>query len=488
MGDVNDDFTFTGAGTLNVGGNMSGGTFTASTGTVNYNGSGAQNVAAYTYNNLTISGGNTKTMQGAVTVNNILDLSNGNLSLGSGANNLTIGNASSITGSFDNTHMIVCDGTGSLVRQGNANADYNMVYPLGTGTNYTPMQISSFTATDFTGDITVRAVAGSAPGVNPTDLQKYWIVSANGLTITSTNVNFTYINPGEVGSGGDQGSYIPYIYNGTTWTSPTGSSAGGVNPLSVTGTNAITGTWTAREGPATYYSYQSGDWATAATWTTDPSGTLSVNPAVPDALDRIIILNGRNVYTTTGYTVLSAQINEGGTLDLRASTGHNFGTVSGQGTLRLSSNTFPGGTYTSFVAPNGGTVEYYNLNATRISSTQLEYNNLIISNYTGAANTVYLDNASDGITYTVNGNFDLKNSNGGSLTFNFGNPAASNNLINMTVYGNFTVNADCNIRVNNFASNAHSFVGSAAMPARDSPSPAAEAHSRPYTPPRGSTP
>jgi hypothetical protein len=49
---------FSGAGTLNAGGTfMSGaqGTFTAGTGTVNYNGTGTQTVGAYTYNNLTIS-------------------------------------------------------------------------------------------------------------------------------------------------------------------------------------------------------------------------------------------------------------------------------------------------------------------------------------------------------------------------------------------------------------------------------------------------
>ena len=43
FGDVNDLFTFTGAGILNIGGNLgTGGTFTCSTGTVNFNGSTAQ--------------------------------------------------------------------------------------------------------------------------------------------------------------------------------------------------------------------------------------------------------------------------------------------------------------------------------------------------------------------------------------------------------------------------------------------------------------
>ena len=68
--------TFNGAGTLNIGGASgigSGGTFTASTGTVNYNLAGAQIVGGYTYNNLTLSGSGAKTTTG-VTVNGILSL------------------------------------------------------------------------------------------------------------------------------------------------------------------------------------------------------------------------------------------------------------------------------------------------------------------------------------------------------------------------------------------------------------------------------
>ena len=43
--------TFTGAGTLNIGGNLGdGGTFTCSTSTVNCNGSSAQTIGGYTYN------------------------------------------------------------------------------------------------------------------------------------------------------------------------------------------------------------------------------------------------------------------------------------------------------------------------------------------------------------------------------------------------------------------------------------------------------
>jgi hypothetical protein len=203
----------------------------------------------------------------------------------------------------------------------------------------------------------------------------------------------------------------------------------------------------------TYYSYQSGDWSVTSTWTTDASGTLWENASIPGNSDNVIILNGRTVsVSSNSKTVNSLQINLGGYLDLTTTSGHNFGTVTGQGQLKLASSNFPAGTFTSFVAAGGGTVEYYNLNNTAISITQLTYNNLIVSNYTSNINTVYLNNATNPITYNVNGNFSLNNNSSGSLTFYFGNPTASDNLINMSVYGNFTVNAGCNIRVNNFAS------------------------------------
>jgi fibronectin-binding autotransporter adhesin len=68
--------TFSDAGTLNITGNLgTGGTFTASTGTVNYNASGVQTIGLYTYYNLTLSGTSAKTFPtGTTTVNGTLSL------------------------------------------------------------------------------------------------------------------------------------------------------------------------------------------------------------------------------------------------------------------------------------------------------------------------------------------------------------------------------------------------------------------------------
>ena len=70
---------FSGAGVLNIGGAISANpmTLTASTGTVNYTGSTAQEIWQLTYNNLGVSGTATKTYTGILTVPGVLTVASG---------------------------------------------------------------------------------------------------------------------------------------------------------------------------------------------------------------------------------------------------------------------------------------------------------------------------------------------------------------------------------------------------------------------------
>ncbi|WP_343704958.1 GEVED domain-containing protein [Flavobacterium sp.] len=80
--------SFTGSGILNIAGNLnSGGAFSASSGTVNFNGSGNQNIGGYTYNNLTTSGNGTKSALGNLTVGGSLNVGS-NTILNMGTNQL----------------------------------------------------------------------------------------------------------------------------------------------------------------------------------------------------------------------------------------------------------------------------------------------------------------------------------------------------------------------------------------------------------------
>jgi hypothetical protein len=374
------------------------------TSTVNYGFAGAQSVISAAYGNLSVSGGNIKTISGDISVSNNLHLNNGNLSLGSGSSNLTLGDGATVTatGSFNNSHMIICDGNGNVIRQSATAAGFIMIYPLGTNGFYTPLEITSLSATiGGTGSLSLGVEGTLAPGpppANATDLARHWTIASSGLSAITASLSFIY-NDADI-SGGDENIYEPASFT-TDWFTPAGSVNAATNTIIVTGTTYLDAQWTAREPVYTYYSYQSGNWNVATTWTTDPSGTLSVNPSVPGADDRVVILNGRTVTTTAnGYSVMSTQINEGGVLDIGTTNGHDFGDVRGQGWIKLRTGDFPGGNYTEFVAANGGTVEYSN--AAGFNFEQLVYNNLILNLTSSAFIAVVRGNMTINNDLTIN--------------------------------------------------------------------------------------
>lgn len=195
------------------------------------------------------------------------------------------------------------------------------------------------------------------------------------------------------------------------------------------------------------YTYQSGDWGAAFIWTTDPSGTTLVGSATPGAADNIFILNGRTITTAIARTVLSCNLQGGGALDLGITSGHSLGTVTGQGLLRLSSNNFPAGTFTSFVSSTGGTIEYYDFGGAGTTlSAQNVYNNLILSNSTGTDQTLIFTSAA-AITYTINGNVNIVKTGAGAMHASLGSAAFA---INFNITKGLTVGSGCSLTCGSF--------------------------------------
>ena len=64
--------------------------------------------------------------------------------------------------------------------------------------------------------------------------------------------------------------------------------------------------------------YQTGNWNTPSTWTSDPSGTLQNGSTIPNFNDNVIILTGRTVSLTSDITVrcLNLTINSSGFLNM----------------------------------------------------------------------------------------------------------------------------------------------------------------------------
>jgi hypothetical protein len=422
-----NDITFT-TGTLNVSGDITGGTINSGTGIINYNSAIAQQIGSYTYYNLTTSGGSTKTLIGATTVANNLTLTSGVLQLGNNNLSLTSNATDAIQGAaFTNSNMIETDGSGYVIR--NAATALPITFPVGSGGFYSPVSLTAISTT--TGTISVNAVQDFTLGSNY--LEKYWdvITSISGKTITAT---FNY-DPAEIATAPTQIYVKP---NAGNYQTPTGTQSLGTNSFTITGTTDIintSGFWTVGPVPGTYFSYQTGDWNTASTWTSDPGGTTQVGSTIPGAGDVVVILSGRTVTLPTNITTanLEVNINEGGILDMSTfSFTSSFAELNGQGTLRLASTNFPAATINNFVNNGGGTTEYYNTSDFTLPLTQLTYNHLKINAPSFIA--TQLNNI------TINGNLNVT-----AGTFRINDNSA--NRRQLTINGNITVDAGAQLTV-----------------------------------------
>lgn len=406
--------------------------------TINFNGTtqnipALQSAANVAYTNLTISGGSTKTLAASTSVSGVLDLSSGVLELSNYNLTLTNNAAAAITGSFSSTTMISTSGTGYLIKNA---ASLQSLNPIGSGGNYSPMTLTSIAPA--TGTFSIRAVP---TGLNSAYINKYWdfITSLGGKTITAT---FQY-DPTEL-NGATQGVvYLPVPPGTTVQTPPTtGTTSFGANSFTITGNTAFTSGYWTMGGNANYYSYQTGDWNTASTWTTDPSGTLQIGTTIPGYNDNVYVLTGRTVSLSSNITTscLNVTINSGGTLDLSTyAFSSGLTSLSGQGTFKLASTSFPTVATNNFVTSSGGTTEYYNAASFTLPITQTTYNHLTIN--TSGNIATQLSNL------TLNGNLYVR-----AGTFQINNNAATTKLT-LTINGNVTVDNTGAIAVGNGITN-----------------------------------
>lgn len=386
---------------------------------VRYAGSSDQTIfTSPNYQMLEVTGGGIKTLTGTTTiVGNLLlngavvELANYNLSL-------TNASATSIstTAVFDASNMISTNGTGRLLKYGSSLAHYQIVYPVGGGGYYSPMEITSL------GTIPSYLRIGAIPkAINSSYMKKYWELYS---TVNLANVTATfYYNHAELNGALQSVSYS--TNNGTTWQNPPASGvlSFASGSFTVTGTTPFAGgttsLWTL--GNRTYYSYKTGDWSDPTTWTSDPSGALQIGTTIPDINDKVVILQGRTVSLSSSITTsnLDITISYDGVLDMKGfAFTKTLVALSGQGTLKLASNQFPAITTNNFVAANTGTVEY---NAPITLPTQATYNNLAI-NTTGVV--------VQALNLTINGNLNVKS---GTFQINDNSSTKRSLLINGSV-------------------------------------------------------
>ena len=366
----------------------------------------------------------------------ILEIGNYDLQLLNSAVAGVVGAGGAQTYSADN--MIATDGTGYLI--GNAVSPSQRVNnPIGildAGTYYyTPMTLTSITAG---GTYNVRAVPTP---LNPSYLNMYWdfLTSTPGKTITAT---FRY-DPALLNGASQVIVYSPYPYNTTQSPPASGTSTFGTNTFTITNNvTATTGAYWSMGSSSDYYSYQTGDWNSPSTWTSDPSGTLQIGNTVPGYNDNVYILAGRTVSLPANITTsnLNMTIHNSGIVDMGTYGFTNgLASLSGQGTLRLASVNFPVVTSNTFVNSGGGTTEYNNATSFTLPVTQTTYNHLTI-NCTGQT-------ATQTVNLTLNGNLLVSN---GTFQIN-DNTAARRQL---TISGNVTVNSGASITVGKGVTNS----------------------------------
>ncbi len=366
--------------------------------TINYSRAGDQTVfGSSEYRNLTISGGGNKALDGGVTVGSTLTLNSGVLQLG--WNNLTLTNATAVAGGpFSATTMIETDGNGLFIRSGNlTNQSFNLTYPVGSGGYYNPLIISNLNNIAAAArSISIRAVPSNL-NVLSNSINKHWDITATNITTQASTILSFQFDEGEVV--GQSTLFQPYTNASGSWALATGPSTPGTNPSTSTGSPNISGLWTVGS-PGTFYSYQTGYWDQASTWTTDPGGTTGPGTAVPGSNDKVVILSGRTVSLENDdfSQNLDITITNGGILDLTTwSFGSPLAALHGSGTLKLTSSNFPASVVNTFVTTDGGTTEY-NYNGP-LSSLQSVYYNLTIK--TAFGTTVQVNDL------TINGNLNV---------------------------------------------------------------------------------
>ncbi|MCE2713438.1 MAG: T9SS type A sorting domain-containing protein, partial [Cryomorphaceae bacterium] len=225
--------------THNVAGSwVNNGTFTQGTSTVIFDGTSDAVVSGTnTFNNLTISkGASTQvvTLQNNTAVNATLNMSMGDLALGS--NTLTVGSSSSSTGSITNgsanSFIIAYDnGSGSIGRVKRfvaSTASTSYVFPIGgidqagTAFVYTPLTYTHVSGTAAsTANIQVYTKATKIPQLNAgitNFLKRYWDVEPSGITSPNYNITYTYQTADVQG---DQGQFAPIKYSSPDWYRPT---------------------------------------------------------------------------------------------------------------------------------------------------------------------------------------------------------------------------------------------------------------------------
>ncbi|PLX21191.1 MAG: hypothetical protein C0599_08190, partial [Salinivirgaceae bacterium] len=234
----------------------------------------------------------------------------------------------------------------------------------------------------------------------------------------------------------------------------------------------VTGTPTYSGSGNVYYSYQTGSWDVATTWTHDPGGTTQTAMDFPHSGDNVVILNGRTVTLDDDLdtAALDLTIREGGVLNQSTyEFTAGIAALRGSGTHKLASVNYPTIPLNAFATTDGGTTEYNNASDFTLPAAQTEYYNLRL-NASGVTASQLSNISLNGDLHIKQGTFQINDNtanrrqltisgdvlvdNGASITIGTGDTDGSDvsggtapftdyydkNSHRIVVYGDFTNN------------------------------------------------
>lgn len=394
--EINSQTTLRDGGqTISVAGNIanSGTHESATGGSIILNGTGAQVISGDglgAFGNLSLNkASGSSTMSANMRINGNLRLGGTAAVLNIGTHKLSLSGTSYIYNALTGTVSAYTGfNSGRMIETAGAQSDYGIerdwaatgtfTYPMGSNGKYTPAIIELDSPPTLWGSLSVNPVNGIHPlATSANTLNYYWNLRREEMTgIPSGNLRLKfYFDDTDVVSG-DENLYVPAYYFPVSWTffNDVNLITNLTNEIRFLDVPDPRGHFTAGETASfgavtTYYSrVAEGSWDDLATWSYDAAGTLPV-AELPQENSPVIIQSGNKVNVLTNNKLVgSLTIEANATLDVGTTTGHFFGlvhesTVSGTGTLRISSSTatavFPGGDFGDFLGEGGGTVEYY---------------------------------------------------------------------------------------------------------------------------------
>ncbi len=219
---------FTSNGTLYVAGTITGGTLVASTGKVEYNANGNQNIGVYTYSNLTFSGSGIKTASAAFTATGTTTV-NAGVTFAQGSATFTNGGTVNVNGTFQiNQGGFASGGTwnyganGTLIYN-NTSGPYG---PIDNGHTYWPSSNGPV-------NVTVQGGGGINMGAARTVAGTFLLVTGtNAVQGTALTLNgITQINGGNFQTPPIYGNSSTLVYNTNYGTSNEWTGGNNNNPV-----------------------------------------------------------------------------------------------------------------------------------------------------------------------------------------------------------------------------------------------------------------